>query len=54
MDLLKLLVIFCLIIMILKFKKPLYVAILAGIAGACIAYGIDGIQAIKIMGGCEC
>ncbi len=50
MDLLKLLAIFCLIIMILKFKKPLYAAILAGIAGACIAYGIDGIQAIKIMG----
>ena len=27
---------------------------LAGIAGAYIAYGIDGIQALKIMGVCKC
>jgi hypothetical protein len=34
----------------IKFKKPLYVAILAGTVGASILYGINALQALKIMG----
>ena len=50
MDLIKLLAVFCLIIMVIKFKKPLYAAILAGLAGASLLYGINVMQTLKIMG----
>ncbi len=50
MDLLKMAVIFILIIAAIKFKKPLYIAIFAGLAGACVLYGIGPVQAVKIMG----
>lgn len=49
MDLLKLLAVFCLIITVIKLKKPLYVSILAGIIGASILYDISVIQTIKII-----
>ncbi len=49
MDLIKLAVVFFLIIAAIKFKKPLYVAVLAGAVGASILYGINAVQALKIM-----
>ena len=49
MDLLKLLAVFCLIITVVKLKKPLYVSISAGIIGASLLYDIGVIQTIKII-----
>jgi len=49
MDLLKLLAVFCLIITVIKLKKPLYVSISAGIIGASLLYDIGAIQTIKIV-----
>lgn len=50
MDLIKILVVFFLIIAAIKFKKPLYVAIFAGLVGASVLYDISVIQTLKIMG----
>ena len=50
MDILKLIIILALIVGVMKFKQPLYVAIVAGIIGASVLYRIWPLQAIKIMG----
>ena len=49
MDLLKLLAVFCLIIAVIKLKKPLYVSIAAGIAGTSLLYDIGIMQTLKII-----
>jgi len=49
MDLIKLSVVFFLIIVATKYKKPLYVAMGAGLVGACLLYGINPLQALEIM-----
>ena len=49
MDLLKLLAVFCLIIAMVKLKKPLYVSIAAGIAGTSLLYDIGIMQTVKII-----
>jgi integral membrane protein (TIGR00529 family) len=50
MDLLKMAVVFLLIIVATKFKKPLYVAMLAGSIGVSLLYGINPLRALQIMG----
>lgn len=50
MDLIKISVVFFLIIVAIKFKKPLYVAIFAGLVGASLLYDINALQTLKIMG----
>ena len=50
MDLLKLLAVFCLIIAMIKLKKPLYASIAAGIVGTSILYDIGIVQTLKIIG----
>jgi len=50
MDLLKLFIIFALIIGVMKFKKPLNIAITAGIIGAILLYQVNIVQAVKIAG----
>ena len=49
MDLLKLLAVFCLIIAMIKLKKPLYASIAAGIAGTSLLYDIGIMQTVKII-----
>ena len=49
MDVLKLFVVFSLIIAAIKVKKPLYVAIFAGLVGTSLLYGIHPMQALEIM-----
>lgn len=48
MDLLKLLLIFTLIVGVMKFKKPLTVAIAAGVIGTVILYRIGAVQAVTV------
>lgn len=50
MDLIKLFAVFFLIIATLKLKKPLYIAILTGLAGTSVLYDVGLGQTIKIMG----
>lgn len=50
MDLIKLLAIFVFIVVVMKFKKPLYISVFAGIAGACVLYNISILKTLKITG----
>lgn len=50
MDISKLIIILALIVVVMKFKQPLYTAIGAGIIGVSVLYSIWPLQAIKIMG----
>lgn len=49
MDIIKLILIFTCIIGVIKFNKPLYASILAGIAATIILYKINPLQSIKLM-----
>lgn len=49
MDIIKLILIFSCIVIVIKLKKPLYISISAGILGTIFLYGIDPLQAIKLM-----
>lgn len=50
MDLVKILLVFIMIIVAMKFKKPLYISILVGIIGISIFFNVGIIQTLKIMG----
>jgi integral membrane protein (TIGR00529 family) len=49
LDIIKLVLIFSCIVTVIKLKKPLYVAIFAGILGTILLYGINPLEAIKLM-----
>lgn len=49
MDIIKLVLIFTCIIVVMKFNKPLYLSISAGIAATIILYRISLLQSIKLM-----
>ncbi|HCJ58708.1 MAG TPA: hypothetical protein DHV55_16135, partial [Clostridiaceae bacterium] len=49
MDIIKLLLIFACIALVMKFNKPLYMSIAAGIAAAIVLYGINAIEALRLM-----
>ena len=48
MDIIKLLFVLVLIVVVLRLKKPLYIAILAGVLGTSILYGVGIVQTLKI------
>jgi len=49
MDIIKLLIIFIGIIVVIKYNKPLYLALLAGILATIILYSINPIDSIKLI-----
>jgi len=48
-DIIKLVVIFALIVGVMKFNKPLYVSIIAGIIATAVLYGIDPLTTGKLL-----
>lgn len=49
MDIVKLLLIFTCIMVVIKFNKPLYISIAAGVAATIILYGINPVVSLKLM-----
>lgn len=49
MDIIKLLLIFASIALVMKFNKPLYMSIAAGIAAAIALYGINAAEVLRLM-----
>ncbi|MCB2289857.1 DUF401 family protein [Clostridium sp. CS001] len=50
MDIIKLVLIFTCIIVVMKFNKPLYLSIAAGVVATIILYAINPLKAIELMG----
>ncbi|MDD2481964.1 MAG: DUF401 family protein [Lutispora sp.] len=50
MDIIKLLLIFACITIVMKFNKPLYISISAGIAAAIVLYSINPLETLKLIG----